>query len=93
MKHKTKILQFVPGDLTPCREDLNRTRFKEQLQKAYKFRDKHFRNGIPIWKIGYLYELEHLKPVEGVINAYNLGYMMGYQAAKRDLKKKNSAGK
>ena len=90
MKHKTKILQFVSGEPTPSKEDLKLTRFKDQLQKAYRFRDKHFRNGIPTWKIGYLFELEHIKPWEGITNAYNIGYMMGYKAAKRDMKRNST---
>jgi hypothetical protein len=93
--HNTKIILFTPGELKPRAKDqeaLKRDtvkieKFKKQLKRAYIFRSKHFKDGIPVYKIGYLYELENEKPFEGVTSAYDLGYMAGYQAAQRRANK------
>lgn len=97
--HNTKIILFTPVELKPRAEDqgalkrdaIKIEKFKEQLNRAYIFRSKHFKKGIPIYKMGYLYELENEKPWEGLTNAYNLGYMAGYQAAQRRANKKKSS--
>ena len=65
--------------------------FKKQLEKARKFREKHFKWGMELNKYRYLRELESAEEWEGITNAFNYGYMMGYQAAQRNARKKKKA--
>ena len=65
--------------------------FKKQLEKARQFREKHFKWGMELNKYRYLRELESAEEWEGITNAFNYGYMMGYQAAQRNARKKKKA--
>lgn len=65
--------------------------FKKQLEEAHKFREKRFNYGLELAKVRYLYELEHTQEWEGITNAFNYGYMVGYKAAQRNARKKKKA--
>ena len=92
MGKRSNIYIFSSGESVPRIEDPKSwikynnqiEKFKNQLNKAHAFREKRYSCGLPLHKIGYLYELEHMQPLEGITQAYDLGYMMGYQAAKRE---------
>lgn len=100
-----KILQIAapgePGE--PSAEDLRRRealekeyktkseRFKKQLEEALKFRQNHFKYGLELAKVRYLLELERAEEWEGITNAFNYGYMVGYKAAQRNARKKTKA--
>ena len=62
-------------------------KFKKQLEKARVFTEKNNKTGLLFEKGRYLYELEQTKEWEGIINAFNYGYMMGYQKAQHEAQK------
>ena len=65
--------------------------FKKQLEEAHKMSQKHYRSGLDFVKAHYLCELERAQPWEGIVNAFNYGFMMGYKAAQRKNRKKTKA--
>lgn len=65
--------------------------FKKQLEEARKFREKHYKWGLELHKYRYLRELERAEEWEGITNAFNYGYMVGYKAAQRNARKKRKA--
>ena len=65
--------------------------FKKQLEEAHKMSQKHYRSGLDFVKAHYLCELERAHPWEGIVNAFNYGFMMGYKAAQRKNRKKTKA--
>ena len=65
--------------------------FKKQLEEARKFRQKRFKYGLELVKLRYLLELEYAEEWEGIINAFDYGYMVGYKAAQRNARKKAKA--
>ena len=98
-----KELRTKYGYREPSAEDLRRReamekeyktkaeRFKKQLEEARKFRQKRFKYGIELAKVRYLLELERAEEWEGITNAFNYGYMVGYKAAQRNARKKAKA--
>ena len=66
--------------------------FKKQLEEAHIFREKHYKYGLELMKLRVLLELaQEQEAWEGITNAFNYGYMVGYKAAQRNARKKAKA--
>lgn len=63
-------------------------KFKMQLEKARKFRQSHYKIGLRTDKACYLLRIEHNSGIEGIINAFDYGYMLGFKAAQKEAREK-----
>ena len=104
-KEKEQLEQLaLASSQIKCAEDLKKAaaaqeeeyktkseQFKKQLEEAHKMSQKHYRSGLDFVKAHYLCELERAQAWEGITNAFNYGFMMGYKAAQRKNRKKTKA--